>query len=585
MALDEYIFGKFIKYLKNKPVDTSLQNRTVKLEEVSTRLILLARALTGKAVEIFPAIKEGGYKGNNFFLPGIFSFYKSKELNFSFYLFRVIYLSVQQNLMLNWFNTTPLPDTDARVCALQNSSQVLAKLFAEFPSAKDIYEQLLVETNPESGKSTDTFWLYGKWMPDTKEYPQKDKADLYPAELKDIKMQSRGTSITAKAVEEIISLAVDIKQQEDYVLTHNFEKVETADEFSGTWRDFDGEDDLEKHADALDELNMKYTVRVDDAAHSVYETSFSDNTTVAESADMDNTSNSILYDEWDCYKKEYRRDYSKVFPSQHSATSIEYYEKTLSQNKSTLTQLRKMLASINNKWQKKRLQTQGKEIDADMATDRFADVYSGHTPSDKVYVSDRKNEKDLSLLILLDISLSSDSYAAGNRVIDIEKQTAILFSEILHEYKIDFSVHCFYSKTRNYLSYTTLKAFDEKWEVAKYRTGTIEPAGYTRIGPALRHSGSLLKARETRNKWVILLSDGKPNDYDRYEGRYGINDVKQALRELGRHNINTYALAIEANAKYYLPQMFGQNHYQIVSSPVELLRSLVKLYERIRHNS
>ena len=120
--------------------------------------------------------------------------------------------------------------------------------------------------------------------------------------------------------------------------------------------------------------------------------------------------------------------------------------------------------------------------------------------------------------------------------------------------------------------------FDDNWNKAKFKIGAIEPSGYTRIGTALRHSGELLSKRSTKNKWVILLSDGKPNDYDRYEGAYGINDVKQALRELNAQNINSYALAIEAQAKYYLPQMFGQNHYQILTTPVELLRSLVKLY-------
>ena len=167
-----------------------------------------------------------------------------------------------------------------------------------------------------------------------------------------------------------------------------------------------------------------------------------------------------------------------------------------------------------------------------MATAGYADVHAGRTPSDKVYISDRNKQKDLSILLLLNTSLSSDSYADGNRVIDVEKQTAILFGEVLNEYNIDFSIHGFHSKTRNYLSYNTLKAFDEKWEQAKYRTGSLHPSGYTRIGPALRHSGALIKGRETKNKWVILLSDGKPNDYDRHEGKYGINDVKQAINHM-----------------------------------------------------
>jgi nitric oxide reductase NorD protein len=115
--------------------------------------------------------------------------------------------------------------------------------------------------------------------------------------------------------------------------------------------------------------------------------------------------------------------------------------------------------------------------------------------------------------------------------------------------------------------------------------GATEPDGYTRIGAALRHSGALLQKRQTKNKWIILISDGKPNDFDKYEGKYGVNDVKQALRELKENDINAYALAIEAQAKYYLPQMFGQSFYQILTSPVELLQSMVKLYEKIKNQS
>lgn len=81
-----------------------------------------------------------------------------------------------------------------------------------------------------------------------------------------------------------------------------------------------------------------------------------------------------------------------------------------------------------------------------------------------------------------------------------------------------------------------------------------------------------------------MLSDGKPNDFDRYEGKYGVQDVKKAISELALKHINSYALAIESEAKYYLPQMFGSNHYHIVSSPNELIRSMVKFYEKLKFN-
>jgi nitric oxide reductase NorD protein len=583
MAFDEYLFGKFVRLLKNRPADESWQQRNVSLDSVQLRLTILARALTGNAIEIFPAVKEGGYKGNNFFLPANFSFYASGDLNLLFYFFRIWYLSVQQRLRLNWYESTPLLDDAAIHNAKQHAPLILKILFDEFPALQDVYHKLATEPGIEKGQPIEKESLYGKWMRDTAAIESANGTNSLTDTVRSIKEHQPKTIIKAKPVEEIINLTIDTKQQEDYVLTHNFEKVDTADEFSGAWRDFDGDDDLEEHKDALDELNMKYTVRVDDVAHSVYEAGFTDNAKIAESREVNSKGYFILYDEWDCFKRTYKKDYSKVYPSHHLADDFPYYQDTVAQNKSVLIQLRKMLASINNKWQQQRLQTQGKEIDIDMATNRFADVNAGCTPSDRVYLSDRKKEKDVSILLLMDISLSSDSYAAGNRVIDVEKQTAILFGEILNEYNIDFSIHGFYSKTRNYLSYLTVKAFDEQWSEARHKVGGLQPQGYTRIGPALRHSGAILRGRESKNKWLILLSDGKPNDYDRYEGKYGINDVKQALRELDQQQINSYALAIEANARYYLPQMFGNDHYQIVSSPGELIKSLVKLYERIRH--
>jgi nitric oxide reductase NorD protein len=330
---------------------------------------------------------------------------------------------------------------------------------------------------------------------------------------------------------------------------------------------------------------MKHTVRVDDPIHSIYQAEFIENTTISESAELDTEAPHVAYDEWDYSKRQYKSNFCKVYPKTQIETDTAYYKKTLQKNGSTLTGLRKMLTSVNNKYQQQRRQTQGEDFDLDAITDLYVDIHSGHTPSEKIYLSKRKKDKDLSILILLDVSLSSDGYAGGNKVIDVEKQVSIIFGEILNEFNVDFSIDCFYSKTRNYATYLTLKGFDDSWDKAKHKIGAVEPSGYTRIGAALRHSGALLDKRDTKNKWVILISDGKPNDYDKYEGKYGINDVKQALRELNQRNINSYALAIEAQAKYYLPQMFGQNHYQILTTPVELLQSLVKLYEKIKHQS
>ena len=585
---DEYLFTKFAYYFKRrrKKKQEGILH-AVHLVDLKPRLTILARAITGDSIEIYDAEREGGYKNNNFFLPSKISDFSSVEENISFYLFRVLYLSVQKNLQLNWNNEGEHELEVSQQKAKETSNQVLKSLFEQFPITEQYHNKFIqfYKGQVKDESLADFSFIYGKWMRNNPEDINDEKLKNLTNKVKKGDEEQPKTILKSKAVEEIISVQVDVKQQEDAVLQHQFEKVETAEEFGGNFKDFDGDDELNDHSNALDEINMKYTVRVDDTAHSVYQADFIENTTVSESSEIDGTGYHIKYDEWDYTKRAYKDNFCKVYPKSLLKTDVGYYKKTLNQHKSTLAGLRKMLTTVNNKYQQQRRQTQGDEFDIDAITDLFVDVHSGHTPSEKIYLSKRKKEKDLSILLLLDVSLSSDGYAAGNKVIDVEKQVSILFGEILEEFNIDFSIDCFYSKTRNHSSYITIKDFDEDWNKAKLKVGAIEPSGYTRIGAALRHSGAMLDKRDTKNKWVILISDGKPNDYDKYEGKYGVNDVKQALRELNERQINSYALAIEAQAKYYLPQMFGQNHYQILTTPVELLQSLVQLYEKIRHQS
>ncbi len=585
---DEYIFTKFAFFFKKrKRKKEAGAKHAVSLSDVKPRLTIFARAITGEAIEIYEAEREGGYRNNNFFLPTTFQDFHTIDENISFYLFRILYLSIQKNLGFNWKDNNEHTTNESQLKAVDTSTEVLQLLFDQFPVAKTYYNTFIshYKSKATPKQPVDYSFIYGKWMRDSPNSDLENKLKNFTDQVKEAELDQAKTIIKSKAVEEIISVQIDQKQMEDAVLQHQFEKVETAEEFGGNFRDMDGDDDLDDHSNALDEVNMKYTVRVDDTAHSIYQADFIENTTVLESAESESAGYHVLYNEWNYVNRTYKEDFCKVYPKSQLQSDAAYYKKTLNDNRSTLVGLRKMLTTVNNKYQQQKRQTQGEAFDIDAITDLFIDVKSGHTPSEKIYLSKRKKEKDLSILLLLDISLSSDGYAGGNRVIDVEKQVSILFGEILDEFNIDFSIDCFYSKTRNHSTYLSLKGFDEDWHTAKYRVGAIEPSGYTRIGAALRHSGALLDRRDTKNKWVILISDGKPNDYDKYEGKYGINDVKQALRELNERHINSYALAIEAQAKYYLPQMFGQNHYQILTTPVELLQSLVNLYEKIKHQS
>ena len=82
-------------------------------------------------------------------------------------------------------------------------------------------------------------------------------------------------------------------------------------------------------------------------------------------------------------------------------------------------------------------------------------------------------------------------------------------------------------------------------------------------------------------KVVILVTDGRPCDYDRYEGTYGIRDVKKAIETGKRHGILTHAFAVDRRAREHFPGMFTQDHYHIVPNPRTLIQAMCGLFFKL----
>lgn len=585
MELDQLLFKKVFNYFsKQKKNRSSESPNVVELETISPKLTIVACALTGQRVEIVASEREGGWKDNLFYLPSKVDLFNSSEKNVTFYLYRIFYLRSQQGLNQNWHSGENKSTTESQEEASSNSSVVLKHLAQEFPNVGDLHDKLKGEYESQAqdlqGESLDLTYFYGRWMKNTQQYDNKVALSQFDADVIQNNVKA-DTEIKANHADEIEVLTLDKKAQSDYVLTHNFEKVETLDEADGMWRDFDGDDTLKEDEQALNDLNIRHVVRVDDPVHSVYQSDMVGNAHIPTSATLQSNNYHLNYPEWNYKEGSYLHDYCKVFPSILTTTDAAYYQSTMLHNRNILNELRKVFARIYNDREEVKRLTSGENVDLEALVDLKADILAQCTPDERLYSSKRRKKKELSILFLLDLSLSSDGYTKGNRIIDIEKQVSILFGEVLNEYGIDFQIDGFYSKTRNHTDYVTLKAFDSSWSSSQLSIGSAQPQGYTRIGPALRHATAIIQKRKMRKKWIILLSDGKPNDYDRYEGTYGIQDIKQSLREMNHEGINNFAVAIEEEARYYLPVMFGSNHYNILSSPVEMIRALSKLFRRI----
>ncbi|HEX5788199.1 MAG TPA: protein norD, partial [Woeseiaceae bacterium] len=88
------------------------------------------------------------------------------------------------------------------------------------------------------------------------------------------------------------------------------------------------------------------------------------------------------------------------------------------------------------------------------------------------------------------------------------------------------------------------------------------------------HVSAELMQQDARHRLLLMLSDGKPNDVDRYDGRYGIEDLRQAVAEARMQGIHPFCLTIDRQAAAYVPWIFGANQYAMLPKP-ELLPTVL----------
>ena len=113
------------------------------------------------------------------------------------------------------------------------------------------------------------------------------------------------------------------------------------------------------------------------------------------------------------------------------------------------------------------------------------------------------------------------------------------------------------------------------------RINAIKPGYYTRMGAAIRHTASLLAKQPANKRLLLILTDGKPNDLDRYEGRYGIEDTRKAVHDAKQLGLTPFCVTIDKEAGEYLPHLFGNQGYVVISRPEQLPVELPLLYARL----
>jgi nitric oxide reductase NorD protein len=143
-------------------------------------------------------------------------------------------------------------------------------------------------------------------------------------------------------------------------------------------------------------------------------------------------------------------------------------------------------------------------------------------------------------------------------------------------------VYAFGGKNSHNVKVTPVKEFgDRSGETMWRRVDALQPGGFTRLGAAVRHATARLARQSAGHRLLLILSDGRPNDVDRYQGQYGVEDSRQAIMEARASGVYPFCITIDRDASEYLPRIFGTAGHTILQDPEQLPTALLRVVQAL----
>ena len=287
-----------------------------------------------------------------------------------------------------------------------------------------------------------------------------------------------------------------------------------------------------------------------------------------------------LYPEWNHRKQCYLPDHCQVLTAVQSEEGEHWTPDDATRRR--IRRVRREFEALRPRRETLRGQIDGSDLDMDAVIRSRCDLAATGQGSDRCYLATREQARDLAVSILIDVSLSTDAWLEDRRILDVEKEALLVLGHGLAGCGDDYAIHCFTSHRRNKVWVNTLKSFDETMnERVGRRIAALKPGHYTRMGPAIRHVGAELAKRPNRHRLLLLLTDGKPNDTDYYEGRYAIEDTRRAILDARRDEVRVFGVTIDSEAHQYVSHLFGRGGYAIIHRPEHLSHALPGIYRQV----
>jgi hypothetical protein len=231
-----------------------------------------------------------------------------------------------------------------------------------------------------------------------------------------------------------------------------------------------------------------------------------------------------------------------------------------------------------------RRQPEGEFLDLDACIEAFISRRIGENPSPRIHGRYERRSRDLSTLLLLDISQSTAAGVRNGRqtVLDVERQAAALLSQAMAELGDPFAVAAFCSDRREDVRYLRLKDFGQPFDaLAEARLAGLESGLSTRLGAAIRHAGRDLALQKTYRRLLLVVTDGEPSDIDVEDRKYLVEDARKAVQRLNQMAVDTFCVGLDSDAESSLGRIFGEHNSITISAVDRLTQLLPRLYLRM----
>lgn len=292
----------------------------------------------------------------------------------------------------------------------------------------------------------------------------------------------------------------------------------------------------------------------------------------------------FLYREWDCRLGDYIHDHVRVLDRFMEKDKGGFYQQTLSCHRGLVSRIRYAFELLKPERLKiLRPWVEGDDFDYRAMLDFAIDKKAGWLPSERLYIKRLKQQRDVAVLLLVDLSKSTSNavFESTQTVLDVEKEAIILLCEALEVLGDKWAIAGFSGTGRLGVDYYRIKDFSEPLnDNVKWRINAMSPRRNTRMGAAIRHGLKELEKVDAMVRLMILLGDGFPNDLD-YKRDYAIEDTRKAASEAFAKNIPFRAITVNIANDCRLDDLYGDVHHTVISEVRELPDKLLRIYSAL----